>query len=151
MLATIVGIPLGLLILAALSVLTPLGYVAASLALGRTMVKGTTTGARIGAFFAGFGILRAAALIPGIGFLVWFFACLYGLGALTIATWRAGRAPRPEAPTEDRSDMPPQPSPAPAAPAPADTAPTEPAPVAAPASSPAPAPSDSPSGTTEST
>jgi hypothetical protein len=151
-LATIVGIPLGLLILAALSVLTPLGYVAASLALGRTMVKGTTTGARIGAFFAGFGILRAAALIPGIGFLVWFFACLYGLGALTIATWRAGRAPRPEAPTEDRSDMP-QPSPSPAEPAPAATAPAEPAPVAAPASAPsdAPAPSDSPSGTTEST
>src|SRR5262249_58036118 len=93
-LATIVGIPLGLLILAALSVLTPLGYVAASLALGRTMVKGTSTGARIGAFFAGFGILRAAALIPGIGFLCWFFAGLYGLGALPIATLRAGRPPR---------------------------------------------------------
>jgi len=109
-LATIVGIPLGLGILAALSVLTPLGYVAASLALGRTMIKGTSTGARIGAFFAGFGILRAAALIPGIGFLVWFVACLYGLGALTIAAWRAGRAPAPAAPVADRGGAPPAPS-----------------------------------------
>jgi hypothetical protein len=94
-LVTVVGIPLGIGMLSALTVLTPLGYVAASLLLGRTMVKGTSTGARIGAFFAGFGILRAAALIPGIGFIVWFFACLYGVGALTIAAWRAGRAPAP--------------------------------------------------------
>ena len=81
-LVTIVGIPFGLGTLSALNVLAPLGYVASSLILGRLMVKGTTTGARIGAFFAGFGILRAAALIPGIGFIVWFLVCLYGLGAL---------------------------------------------------------------------
>ena len=81
-LVTIVGIPFGLGILSALNVLAPLGYVASSLILGRLMVKGTSTGARIGAFFAGFGILRAAALIPGIGFLVWFLVCIYGLGAL---------------------------------------------------------------------
>ena len=94
-LVTVVGIPLGIGMLSALTVLTPLGYVTASLLLGRTMVKGTSTGARIGAFFAGFGILRAAALIPGIGFIVWFFACLYGVGALTIAAWRAGHVPAP--------------------------------------------------------
>ena len=64
-LVTIVGIPFGLGILSALNVLAPLGYVASSLIFGRLMVKGTSTGARIGAFFAGFGILRAAALIPG--------------------------------------------------------------------------------------
>jgi hypothetical protein len=142
-LATIIGIPLGLLILAALGVLTPLGYVAASLALGRTMVKGTSTGARIGAFFAGFGILRAAALIPGIGFLVWFVACLYGLGALTIAAWRASRAPAPGAPTVDRTDAPPPP---------AGSAAAEPAPVAAPAPSPSPSPPpSSPPDTTDTT
>jgi cytoskeletal protein CcmA (bactofilin family) len=90
LLSTVVGIPLGLAIVAAFSILAPLGYVASSLILGRRMVKGTTTGGRIGAFFAGFGILRAAALIPAIGFVVWFLACLYGLGALTQAAWRAG-------------------------------------------------------------
>jgi hypothetical protein len=105
-LATVVGIPFGLGVLSALNVLGPLGYVAASLAFGRVMVKGTSTGARIGAFFAGFGILRAVALLPGIGFVVGFFASLYGLGALTIAAWRAGhgtanaRDDRPSLPTE---------------------------------------------------
>ena len=101
-LATIVGIPLGLGILSALNVLAPLGYVASSLILGRLMVKDTGTGARIGAFFAGFGILRAAALIPGIGFLVWFVVCLYGLGALTQAAWRTGRARETEMPSAPR-------------------------------------------------
>jgi cytoskeletal protein CcmA (bactofilin family) len=108
--ATIVGIPLGGGILAAFSVLAPLGYVAASLLLGRTMVKGTSTGARVGAFFAGFGILRAAAIIPGIGFIVWFVASLYGLGALILAAWRAGHAPaRPGPPDESAPPSPPAP------------------------------------------
>src|SRR5262245_8318989 len=108
-LVTIVGIPLGLGALAALGVLSPLGYVVASLSLGRTMVKSTSTGGRIGAFFAGLGILRAAALIPGIGFLVWFVACLYGLGALTLAAWRTEHASA--APTQTPA---PSPQPAPA-------------------------------------
>ena len=94
-LVTIVGIPFGLGMLSALNVLAPLGYVASSLILGRLMVKGTSTGARIGAFFAGFGILRAAALIPGLGFIVWFLVCIYGLGALAQAAWRVGRRPLP--------------------------------------------------------
>ena len=105
-LVTIVGIPLGLGALSALNVLGPLGYVAASLLLGRRIVKGTSMGARIGAFFAGFGILRVVALLPGIGVVVWVLASLYGLGALTIAAWRAGHetptAPidRPQSPSE---------------------------------------------------
>jgi cytoskeletal protein CcmA (bactofilin family) len=90
-LVTIIGIPFGLEILSLLNVLAPLGYVASALVLGRLMVKGTSTGGRIGAFFAGFGILRAAALIPGLGFIVWFLACIFGLGALARAAWRAGR------------------------------------------------------------
>jgi hypothetical protein len=90
-LATIIGIPLGLGMFSALNVLAPLGYVASSLTLGRRMVKGTSTGGRIGAFFAGFGILRAVALVPGIGVIAWFLVCLYGLGALAQAAWRAGR------------------------------------------------------------
>jgi cytoskeletal protein CcmA (bactofilin family) len=91
-LVTIIGIPLGLATLSALNALALLGYVASALILGRLMVKGRNMGSRIGAFFAGFGILRAAALIPGIGFIVWFLASIYGLGALTQAAWRAGRA-----------------------------------------------------------
>jgi hypothetical protein len=119
-LVTIVGIPFGLGMLSALNVLAPLGYVASSLILGRLMVKGTSTGSRIGAFFAGFGILRAAALIPGIGAIVWVLVCIYGLGALTQAAWRAGRGTRAEPSPE------PSPEPEPAAPAspPPENAPT---------------------------
>jgi cytoskeletal protein CcmA (bactofilin family) len=94
---TIVGIPFGLGTFSALNVLAPLGYVASSLIFGRLMVKGTSTGARIGAFFAGFGILRAAALLPGVGVIVWVLVCMYGLGALAQAAWRAGRR-APEVP-----------------------------------------------------
>src|SRR4029077_10416712 len=90
-LVTIIGIPLGLGMFSALNVLAPLGYVASSLILGRCMVKSASTGGRIGAFFAGFGILRAVALIPGIGTIAWFLVCVYGLGALAQAAWRAGR------------------------------------------------------------
>ena len=136
-LVTIVGIPLGLGILSALNVLAPLGYVASSLVLGRLMVKGTGMGSRIGAFFAGFGILRAAALIPGLGFLVWFLACLYGLGALTQAAWHAGR--------ERRTGVPPSVLP-PAAPPPAEEVP--PAESAVPAATGAPASTEPPADNT---
>jgi len=139
-LVTIVGIPLGLGTLSAFNVLAPLGYVASSLIFGRLMVKGTSMGSRIGAFFAGFGILRAAALIPGIGFIVWFLVCIYGLGALTQAAWRAGRLPREDTAPEPLPPAP-EPEPEPAAEpapveetvpatswAPPDEAPTTPAP-----------------------
>jgi len=89
--STIVGIPLGIGLLAAMTVLAPLGYASSALILGRLMVRGPRTRARVGAFLAGFAILRLVALIPGLGFIVWYLACFYGLGALTIAAWRAGR------------------------------------------------------------
>jgi hypothetical protein len=97
-LVTIVGIPLGLTAFSALSVLAPLGYVTTALLIGRVWVKGTTNGARIGAFFAGFGILRIAALLPAVGLLVWLGACIYGLGALSLAAWYGGRTRRDEGP-----------------------------------------------------
>jgi len=110
-LVTIVGIPLGLGVISALNVLAPLGYVASALILGRLMVKSTTTGGRIGAFFAGFGILRAAALLPVLGFVVWFLVCMFGLGALVQAAWRAGRTSPEEAPSTPPAQPEPVPSP----------------------------------------
>ena len=101
-LVSILGIPLGLTMLSALNVLAPIGYVTTSLIIGRVWVKGVSNRSRIGAFFAGFGILRLLALIPGIGFLVWFVACVYGLGAASMAAWYGGhRVPdRTESPTD---------------------------------------------------
>jgi cytoskeletal protein CcmA (bactofilin family) len=97
-LVTLVGIPLGLGMVGALNLLAPLGYVTTALIIGRIWVKGRSNRARIGAFFAGFGILRLAALVPGIGLLVWLGACIYGLGALSMAAWYGGRARSPEEP-----------------------------------------------------
>jgi cytoskeletal protein CcmA (bactofilin family) len=89
--ASVVGIPLAVAVLGTLAVLTPLGYVASALVFGRLMVHRSGTGGRIGAFFAGFGILRFGALVPGLGFVIWFFFATYGFGAVIIAAWRAGR------------------------------------------------------------
>ena len=157
-LASIIGIPLGLGLLSGLNILAPLGYVTASLIIGRLFVKGTTTGARIGAFFAGFGILRLVALIPGVGLLAWFVVCVYGLGALSMAAWYGGHGPPRDdvapPPVEPPVDEPPAEPPvaeppveAPAdAPAAEDGPATEEAPVAwTPASEPPAEPADAPS------
>lgn len=89
--ASVVGIPLGFAVLGTLAVLVPLGYVASALIFGRLMVHRGGTGGRLGAFFAGFGILRFGALVPGLGFVIGFFFATYGFGAVIIAAWRAGR------------------------------------------------------------
>jgi hypothetical protein len=98
-LVTLLGLPLGFTMLSALNVLAPLGYVTASLIFGRWFVKGESNKARIGAFFAGFGILRLIALIPGVGLVVWFVVCVYGIGAVCMAAWYGGhevRTPDPD-------------------------------------------------------
>jgi cytoskeletal protein CcmA (bactofilin family) len=89
--ASVVGIPLGFAVLGTLAVLVPLGYVASALSFGRLMVHRSGTGGRLGAFFAGFGILRFGALVPGLGFIIGFFFATYGFGSVIIAAWRAGR------------------------------------------------------------
>jgi hypothetical protein len=112
-LATVLGLPLGFTMLAGLNVLAPIGYVTVALMLGRVWVKGETSRARIGAFFAGFGVLRLVALIPGLGLVVWFLVCIYGIGAVSMAAWYGGHElrPRPEPPgdapeTPDAPDAP---------------------------------------------
>lgn len=125
--ATVLGLPLGLTMLSGLNVLAPLGYVTACLVFGRWFVKGTSSRARIGAFFAGFGILRLIALVPGLGLLVWFVVCIYGIGAVSMAAWYGGHPPR-----EEFVAVPGEPD-APTAPEPTEpTEPTAAAPVDAP-------------------
>jgi hypothetical protein len=102
-LATVLGLPLGFTILSGLNVLAPLGYVTACLIFGRWFVKGTSNRARIGAFFAGFGMLRLIALVPGVGLVVWLVVCIYGIGAVSMAAWYGGHSverPPPPPPTE---------------------------------------------------
>jgi hypothetical protein len=94
-LVTIVGIPLGLVLLAALALIYTLGYTATAWIIGRRIV-GTRT-AWVLAFLLGWGILRVLALIPAVGGLIWFVAVVFGLGALTVTIWRA-RSTSPAAP-----------------------------------------------------
>jgi hypothetical protein len=86
-LVTIVGIPLGLGLLAALALIYALGYTATAWIIGRRIL-GTGT-AWVLAFLLGWGILRVLALIPAVGGLIWFVAVVFGLGALTVTIWRA--------------------------------------------------------------
>jgi uncharacterized protein (DUF697 family) len=94
-LVTVVGIPLGLGLLAALLLIYALGYSATAWILGRSIVHEPTAWA-VG-FLAGWAILRVVALIPILGGLAWFAAVAFGLGALAVAIWRA-RTPRRTAP-----------------------------------------------------
>jgi cytoskeletal protein CcmA (bactofilin family) len=87
--ATLVGIPLGIIFLLALLPLYAIGYTTSAWLLGRAIVRPPT--GRALAFLAGWGILRVLALIPWFGGLVWFAAAVFGLGALTVALWRSRR------------------------------------------------------------
>lgn len=90
---TVVGLPLALAILLALLPLAALAYVASAYALGRAVLKPPRH--RIWSFLAGLAILRAAALIPILGFLVGLAAAVFGLGLLGTAIAAARAQPQP--------------------------------------------------------
>jgi cytoskeletal protein CcmA (bactofilin family) len=108
--ATVVALPLGVGLLLALALVMPLGYVVTAFVLGRLIARGVGD---IPAFLIGFAILRVVALIPGLGLLVGFLAAIFGLGASTVAAWRAGRRP----PGDPVAPSPPAPDPVVASPA----------------------------------
>ena len=83
LLVIVVAIPLGLFLLLGLALLYSIGYVAGAQVLGRLVVKEPRS--RFVAFFAGWGILRAIALIPVLGGLAFMVSSIVGLGALLIA------------------------------------------------------------------
>jgi cytoskeletal protein CcmA (bactofilin family) len=86
---TIVGIPLGIVLLLAVFPLYVLGYVTSASLLGRRLVHERP----VLGFLAGWAILRLLALVPFLGGLVWFGAVVFGLGALGVAAWRARGGP----------------------------------------------------------
>jgi hypothetical protein len=94
LIATVVGIPLGLFLLLSLALLYTIGYVVGALALGRLVVKEPSS--RYVAFLVGWGALRVIALIPFLDGIAWFVATALGLGTL----WVAARA----RPIERRAD-----------------------------------------------
>lgn len=89
---TLVGLPLALVILLALAPLWAVAYCASAWVLGRRIVKSPRS--RFLSFLAGLAILRVAALVPVLGFLVGIAAAVFGLGLLGAAI---GAARDPEA------------------------------------------------------
>jgi hypothetical protein len=96
LLITLVGIPLGIVLLLALLPIYAIAYTTSAWLLGRAIVHPPT--GRVAAFLAGWAILRVIALIPWVGGLAWFGATVFGLGALAIALWRSRRGPVTGAP-----------------------------------------------------
>ncbi len=91
---TLVGLPLALGIGLVLLPLAAVAYVTAALALGRVILKPPRN--RILSFLVGLAILRAAALLPALGILVWLGAVIVGLGLLAAAI-TAARSPAADA------------------------------------------------------
>lgn len=86
---TLLGLPLAIGVGLALLPLAAIAYTTAAWTLGRVLVSPPAN--RFLSFFAGLAILRAAALIPFAGLLVWLGAAIVGLGllatAITAARW----------------------------------------------------------------
>jgi Polymer-forming cytoskeletal len=112
---TLVGLPLGFVLLLGLWMLYALGYLASCQVLGRAIVKSPKS--RMVAFLVGLGILRLIALVPFLGGLAWFAASAFGLGVLLLAARAAGRPQQNRVVYGAPPDAPPPPPAAPAAPA----------------------------------
>ena len=84
---TLVGLPLGVAMLLALFFAYSLGFAWVAFALGRLVWAEPRL--RISAFLIGWAILAAVSAIPRVGGIVWIAGSLFGLGAATVAMWRA--------------------------------------------------------------
>ncbi len=85
--ATIVGLPLGLALLLGMSLLLLTGLAWAAYSVGRLLVGRERS--RWLAFLAGWGVLTALGLVPLLNLVVWSLGAAWGLGAVTVASWRA--------------------------------------------------------------
>ena len=88
---TLVWLPLGLGLLLALFLLYSVGLAGSVFALGRVLWHEPRS--RFLAFLIGWAILAAVAVIPFVGGIVWVAGAVFGLGTISVATWRARGAP----------------------------------------------------------
>jgi hypothetical protein len=88
---TLVWLPLGLGLLLALFLLYSVGLAGSAFALGRVLWHAPR--GRFLAFLIGWAILAAVAAIPFVGGIVWVAGAVFGLGTISVATWRARGAP----------------------------------------------------------
>lgn len=86
---TVIGLPLGIVLLLLILPLYAIGYLTTAHVLGSRIVKR----GGIVAFLAGIVILQLLVLIPFVGGLIGFLATLFGLGVLLVALFRARSRP----------------------------------------------------------
>jgi hypothetical protein len=91
LLLSLVGLPLGLALILAFALMLFGGYAWAMWILGRAIV---TERGRVLAFLAGWAIARAVGLIPVVSGITFGLAAAFGMGAVTVAIWRARGATR---------------------------------------------------------
>jgi hypothetical protein len=82
---TVIGLPLGIVLLLLILPLYAFGYLSGALVVGRLILKK----ALILAVVVGVVILQLLTLIPIVGGIIGFLATIFGLGALFVALFRA--------------------------------------------------------------
>ena len=92
LLASVIGLPLGAVLLLALGFLYTLGYVASAYFLGRLILRPPQN--RFLAYLVGWGILSVAGVIPVLNVLTFIAGTVYGVGMIVVATFRARKGPR---------------------------------------------------------
>ena len=86
LLLSLVALPLGLVLLLAFAFILFVAYTWAIWIVGRTLVR---DGNRVLAFLAGWAAARVVGLIPVASGITFGLAAIFGLGAMTVAVWRA--------------------------------------------------------------
>lgn len=92
--ALVLGIPLGIGLLLSLVLLSLLGAVVTAQTVGRVLIDPDRH--TITAFVAGWALAAVLGVIPYVSGVVYALSAMFGLGAATVAIWRA-RGPRREA------------------------------------------------------
>lgn len=98
LLASVIGLPLGVVVLLTLGFVYWLGWVASAYYIGRLILRPPVN--RFLAYIVGWGILSVAELIPVANFFVFIAAVVYGLGMIVVSIFRARSGPREPAPAD---------------------------------------------------
>ena len=85
--ASVLGLPLGLALLFGLGLLFFLGLAAAALGIGRAIAPPPR--GRLAALFAGWAIVAVVGLVPVLNAIAWGLLAVFGLGIVLVAAWRA--------------------------------------------------------------
>jgi hypothetical protein len=86
-LVSLVGLPLGLALLFGLLLVYSIGFVWSVVTVGRAIWRAPRTPWL--ALVIGWAIVAAVSAVPYVGGVVWFVGAVLGLGAMTLAAWRA--------------------------------------------------------------